>query len=204
MNQPHRNIRAAALLALSGLVAATGCRAQAPPSPSGSPSPVYNKETGKLEQLLSDRDGDGKVDTRAFMDGTRIVRIEIDRNGDGRPDRWEYYSAPLPDGSPTVIERAEEANGPDATKVTRHEFYDLGVLRAVDDDTDADGRPDKWETYAQGRLAKVDMDLSGRGKPDHRLIYDESGEVTPEIDPKGTGDFVPVPSTEPSPARGPK
>jgi hypothetical protein len=188
---------------LSGLVAATGCRAQAPPSSSGL-SPVYNKETGKLEQLLSDRNGDGKVDTRAFMEGTRIVRIEIDRNGDGRPDRWEYYSAPLPDGSPTVIERAEEANGPDPTKVTRHEFYDRGVLRTVDDDTDADGRPDKWESYEQGRLARVDMDLSGHGKPDHRLIYDESGDVTPEIDLKGNGDFVPVPSPEPSPARGPQ
>ena len=27
------------------------------------------------------------------MDGSRVVRIEIDQNEDGRIDRWEYYDA---------------------------------------------------------------------------------------------------------------
>ena len=53
-------------------------------------TPVYNKTDGKLEQVLSDSDGDGKIETRAFMDGRKLLRIEIDRNADDRADRWEY------------------------------------------------------------------------------------------------------------------
>jgi hypothetical protein len=178
-----------------GLALAAGCRPQAPERPAGAPTPVYNKDTGVLEQLVSDRNGDGKPDTWAFMDGTRIVRIEIDRNGDGRPDRWEYYSQPLPDGSPTTIERADEANGADGTTVTRHEVYDQGTLRTVEEDTDGDGRVDKWESYTDGHLSRVDLDLTGKGKPTRRLIYDASGDVTSvEVDPDGDGVFSPASS----------
>src|ERR1700722_17543982 len=53
--------------------------------------PVYDKETGKLQLLKYDAKGDGKVDTWSYMDGARIVRIEIDKDGDGKIDRWEYY-----------------------------------------------------------------------------------------------------------------
>lgn len=170
-----------------------GCSAPAAP-PAGAPTPVYNKVTGVLEQLVSDRNGDGKPDTWAFMSGTRITRIEIDRNGDGRPDRWEYYTAPLADGSPTVIERADEANAEDATTVTRHERYAGGVLQSVDDDTDGDGRPDKWETYDSGRLARVDLDLAGRGTPTRRLVYSADGTMTQvEVDPDGDGQFTVAP-----------
>src|SRR5471030_584754 len=53
--------------------------------------PVYDKETGKLQLLKYDSNGDGKVDTWSYMDGARVVRIEIDKDGDGKIDRWEYY-----------------------------------------------------------------------------------------------------------------
>lgn len=180
-------------MGLLGLALVAGCRPQAPEKPAGAPTPVYNKDTGVLEQLVSDRNGDGKPDTRAFMEGTRIVRIEIDRNGDGRPDRWEYYSKPLPDGSPTTIERADEANGADGTTVTRHEVYDRGALRSVEEDTDDDGRIDKWESYEYGHLSRVDLDLAGKGKPTRRLTYDATGAVTSvEVDPDGDGVFSPA------------
>jgi hypothetical protein len=165
-------------LGMLAVALAAACHSQAPEKPAGAPTPVYNKDTGVLEQLVSDRNGDGKPDTWAFMDGTRIVRIEIDRNGDGRPDRWEYYSKPLPDGSPTTIERAEEANGADGTTVTRREVYEQGVLSTVEEDTDENGRVDKWESYDRGRLARVDLDLTGQGKPTRRLTYDANGAVT--------------------------
>jgi hypothetical protein len=167
-------------------------RAAAPPI--GAPTPVYNKTTGELEQLISDRNGDGRPDTWAYMTGTRITKIDIDRNGDGRPDRWEYYSAPPADGSPTLIERADEANGDNGQAITRHERYVGGVLQSVDDDMDGDGRPDKWETYEGGRLARVDMDLTGRGTPTRRLIYGADGTTTRvEVDPDGDGQFAVAP-----------
>lgn len=71
--------------------------------------PQYNRDTGRLTSVQVDRDKDGKFEARAFMDGTRIQRIEIDDNADGKPDRWEYYG-PAPSGSDSVILRAEEAS----------------------------------------------------------------------------------------------
>src|SRR5207249_251556 len=127
--------------------------------------------TGRLEQLTADRDEDGKIDTRAFMDGVHLKYIELDRNNDGRPDRWEYYAASTPTAASgagagvafdkhTMLERADEANGPDKT-ITRREFYDHGVLQRVDEDTDFDGQLDKWEQYENGALVRMDLDLTG-------------------------------------------
>lgn len=44
--------------------------------------------------------GYGKPNIWSFMDGTRLVRMEFDPNGDDVIDRWEYYA---PDGT---LERA--------------------------------------------------------------------------------------------------
>jgi hypothetical protein len=184
-----------AMLAL-GLVMAAACQSRTPAPVAGAPTPVYNPQTGRLEQLVSDRDGDGKVDTWAFMNGANVSRIEIDRNHDGLPDRWEYYGLPAAASAPPRIERAEEANGPDGKTVTRHEQYDAGILRAVDEDTDADGRADKWESYQDGRLARVDLDLSGDGVADQRLIYGANGDVVSVAsDADGDGVFTTAPKT---------
>src|SRR5579862_5481774 len=55
--------------------------------------PVYDRQTGKLQLLKFDSKGSGKIDTWSYMDGPRVVRIEIDTDGDGQIDRWEYYGA---------------------------------------------------------------------------------------------------------------
>jgi len=151
---------------------------------------VYSKETGRLEELTADRNGDGKVDTRAFMDGVRVERVEVDRNRDGRPDRWEYYGPNTASGAPQ-IERAEEsdANG----RITLREYYEVGRIARVEEDTDGDDRVDKWEYYAQGVLSRVELDLEGHGKPTQRLIYGAVGNVKSiESDPEGDGTFAPV------------
>jgi len=152
-----------------------GCGRAPAPAESPAVTPVYNADTGRLEEILSDRDGDGRNETRAFMDGTRLDRIEIDRNGDGVVDRWEHYAMA---GEPpaAVITRAEEAGGagPD---VTRWEYYEEGHLTRVEEDTSLDGRVDKWEIYEGGRLARVDLDLAGTGRPTRRLIYAADGSV---------------------------
>ena len=155
-------------------------------------SPVYNQQTGKLEQLLSDRDHDGIAETRAFMDGGVIKSIEIDRNHDGTPDRWEYYGPPQGATNPAspaanIIDHAEEANGP-TDRITRREFYLNGVIDRVIDDADGDGQPDKWEQYDHGVLVQVDLDLDGKGRPTRRLHYDAHGNVTSiETNPKIDG-----------------
>ena len=188
-------MRALVLVLIAASVGSSGCGFRREPGPTV--TPVYNGENGKLEQLLSDRDGDGKAETRAFMDGAILRRIEIDRDGDGRPDRWEFYlGAPaatrgVPIAAP-IIERAEEANGPDG-HVTRREFYNRGLIQRVEDDTDANGRIDKWESYEGGELVRVELDLIGKGNPTQRLVYGLGGAVIRvESDPDGDGKFEPV------------
>jgi hypothetical protein len=156
----------------------------------GKPVPHYNRDTGRLERITADRNGDGRLDTWAWMDGLQTTRIEIDRDADGRPDRWEHYVPnPRPDGAPpSLIERAEESDGRGGP-VTRREFFDLGVIARVEEDTDGDGRPDKWEHYAGGALARLELDVAGRGFPSRRLIYAADGSVRTEEDPDGDGRF---------------
>jgi hypothetical protein len=175
-------------------VAACGGPAAAPAA-DGRPAPVYDPTTGRLKELVSDRNKDGKPDMWAYMDGPQIERIEIDRNGDGRIDRWEHYG-PLPAGAaanaaPPLV-RAEEANGLD-DRITRREFYVRGAIDRVEEDADSDGRADKWEQYKAGALARVDLDLQGKGFADRRLIYGPGGAVDAiEDDSDGDGRFVPV------------
>ncbi|MCC7007735.1 MAG: hypothetical protein IT184_02870 [Acidobacteria bacterium] len=166
---------------------------------------VYNRQTGRLEQLKADTDGNGTLDATAHLDGTALKDIEIDRDGDGLPDRWEYYG-PGTSGAGAaankfdrwaVILRAEEASRPDAPR-TRREHYDRGILQRVEEDTDLDGRMDKWEFYTRGDLSRVELDLSGKGVADRRLIYGPTGDVIRiERDRRGDGHFEPMEEPRP-------
>jgi hypothetical protein len=199
----HKRLRAR--LAVVSLVTSVGvfgsaCHEKARAEDTSALTPIYSKQTGRLEQLAADRDGNGKLDTHAAMDGVRLRFVAIDRNEDGRPDRWEYYSDGVSgpesrsvafDKSTTLI-RAEEANGP-GEAVTRREVYAHGAIQGVEEDTDFDGRIDKWETYQAGALVRMDLDLSGRGTPDRRLVYGANGSLDHvERDIKGDGHFEPV------------
>jgi len=179
-------------------------------------TPEYDQTTGKLKLLKYDSNGNGKVDTWSYMDGARIVRIEIDKDEDGKIDRWEYYNADQklekigasraqngkedawsylgPDGTIARIEVSTKHDG----KVTRIEHYQKDVLVAAEEDDDEDGKLDKWETYEGDHLSMIAFDTQHRGTPDRRLIYGPNGSARLEVDPNGTGQFVPVnPQTNP-------
>ncbi len=190
--RPPRALRLAAGLTLAiGAVVCGGAPPNAPATsgqpaastPATSPTASYNEQNGKLSELDFDRNGDGKVDTRAYMDGVLVKSIEIDRDGNGKTDRWEYYepvmSGSAPAGSPdghSVIVRAEEANAKNG-RVNRREFYSQGLIARVEEDTNSDGRIDKWETYTDGLVATVDLDLKHRGRPERRLVYRPDGSL---------------------------
>lgn len=182
--------------------AALACGGSAPPPPAEGPDvvPSYNPQTGRLERLTSDRNGDGRVDAWAYMDGRRVERFEVDRDADGVVDRTEHYETPpmADTAAPlagAVIVRAEESAGPDRP-VTRREFYEAGVLQRVEEDTDGDGRVDKWEQHTNGVLSRMDLDLRKRGSADRRLIYTPRGDVERvEADADGDGVFEPVTTT---------
>jgi hypothetical protein len=193
------------LIALVSLLG--GCRGQ-----NGSLQPIYDPATGKLELLKYDANGNGTVDTWSYMDGRRILRIEVDGNEDGKLDRWEYYDAnqrlekvgtsrladgvedtwlyPGADGAAARLELSTRRDG----GIDRTEYYVKSILVRAEEDSDGDRKIDKWETYADGRLSSVAFDTTRRGKPDRRLVYGADGSATVEVDATGSGEFMAVKS----------
>lgn len=180
--------------------------------------PTYDKKTGKLTQLTFDRDHDGKIDTWTDMDGKRPIMSRIDLNEDGKIDRWEYYDekgvlykvgfSRKDDGKPDAwaykgpdgnVSRVEISSTGDEKKIDRWEHYDGSLagpngdatvtLVSAEEDTDGDGRPDRWETYEKGELVSVSFDERHTGHPTRRLVYKNGTVVSIESDPDGRGVF---------------
>src|SRR5207342_1019789 len=127
---------------------------------------TYDKKTGKLTELTYDRNKNGVIDTWTDMDGSTPLRSRIDLDEDGKIDRWEYYddkgglakvgfsranngkadawAYSAPDGS---VARIDISSTADEHRIDRREFYVHGSLLRVEEDTNGDGRVDKWETY---------------------------------------------------------
>lgn len=170
--------------------------------------PTYDSTTGKLVELTFDANGNGVIDTWTTMDGARPVLTRIDRNEDGKVDRWEHYG---PDGRLVKvgysrgdtgvadawafegpdgrIERIEISSTADEARIDRREFYDATGLVRAEDDTNGDGRVDKWETYEAGALRTAAFDEDGDGRPDRRFTYERGELVLIESEPDGAGAF---------------
>jgi len=151
-----------AFLLLVGVMTGSGCGTA--PDETSRIEPVYSQTTGRLELLKYDADGDGTVDTWSYMDGARVLRIELDGDQDSRIDRWEYY------GPDQQIEKIGVSTKPGG-RADRFEYYENGVLTRAEGDTNGDGRIDKWEVYDGPRLASVSFDTTQRGSPDRRVVY---------------------------------
>jgi hypothetical protein len=180
--------------------------------------PTYDQSTGKLIQLTSDRNKNGRIDTWTDMDGSRPLRSRVDLDEDGRIDRWEYYDATgalvkvgfsrthegkpdawaFADGNGRIV-RVEVSSTADERHIDRWEHFDPasagqdaaapGPLAAVEEDANGDGRPDKWERYANGVLATVAFDENFDGRADRRLTYDDGRLVRIESEPDASGTF---------------
>jgi hypothetical protein len=171
---------------------------------------TYDQQTGRLKELTYDANKNGRIDTWTDMDGTRPIRARIDRNEDGKLDRWEYYDdkgqlakvgfSRSNDGKPDAWAfsgadgkgvRVEISSSKDETKIDRWERYEpkgtspdtMGGLLEADEDTNADGKPDKWETYQGGALKTAVFDENHDGKPDRRLTYAGGTLVLIETEP---------------------
>jgi hypothetical protein len=210
----NSNINPRRWLPLIVMLAAAGCSSERDEARQRI-SPEYGAD-GRLQLLKYDSQGNGKVDTWSYMDGTRVVRIEIDQDGDGRIDRWEHYR---PDqrieklgfsrrhngiedawsftGGDGRVERIELSTHQNNV-VDRIEHYEHGLMVRAEEDSNGDGAIDKWESYDGQRLASVAFDTLHRGMPDRRLTYSPAGVATLEIDRRGDGRFAPVSSAAPA------
>jgi hypothetical protein len=178
---------------------------------------TYDQSTGRLKELTYDANKNGRIDTWTDMDGTRPIRARIDRNEDGKLDRWEYYDekgqltkvgfSRSDDGKPDAwafagpdgkVVRIEMSSARDETKVDRWEQYEpkgagpegVGALLESREDTNGDGKPDKWETYDGGALKTASFDEDRDGRPDRRLTYAGGTLVSIESQPDAAGAYA--------------
>ena len=80
-------------------------------------------------------------------------------------DRWETYDPATPGA------------GPDSAQ----------SLVAVEEDSNGDGRADRWEKYSAGRLQTASFDENRDGRIDRRLTYQEGTLVLIESEPDAAG-----------------
>lgn len=173
-------------------VVLAGCHSPAE-GPRATIQPEYDSKTGRLKRLHYDSNGNGRTDTWSLMDGARVIRVDIDKDEDGRIDRWEHYGPgntliivgfsrlndgvedawtyANPDGTVARIQISTRRNG----QINRTEFYDRNVLVRAEEDSNLDGKLDKWETFEDGRLAIVAVDTIGQGTPNRRVIHSADG-----------------------------
>jgi hypothetical protein len=179
--------------------------------------PTYDHVTGRLRELTFDANANGRVDTWTDMDGAKPLRSRIDRNEDGKIDRWEHYGADgrlakigfsrndggKPDawafsGSDGKVQRIEISSTADESRIDRWEYYDplragpdgRGALARAEEDTNRDGKRDKWETYEGGAIKTVAFDENGDGVADRRFTYAGSSVRLIESDPDASGRFA--------------
>jgi len=169
--------------------------------------PTYDGKTGKLTQLIFDRNRNGVMDTWTEMDGSRPIRSRIDQDEDGKIDRWEYYDdqgkilkvgfSRANDGKPDAwsFPGADRHDRPrrDLLDGRREGDRSLGVLHgepgscASNRNTTGDGRVDMWETYEAGALKTAAYDENGDGRPDRRLTYNDGQLALIESEPDASG-----------------
>jgi hypothetical protein len=96
---------------------------------------------GRLQRIVYDRNADGRAEVVTLFAATgKPLRAEIDTDGDGIVDRWEYFRA---DGTLEKVGLSRRKNG----KPDEWDFPDAaGALARRELDEDGDGAVDRVET----------------------------------------------------------
>ena len=131
-----------------------------------------------------DRNEDGKIDRWEYYDEhSNLVKVGLSRGDTGAPDAWAFASV---DGK---THRLEISSSADEKKIDRWEHYVGETIATAEEDTNHDGVVDKWETYEGGALKTASLDENGDGKPDRRLSYADGSLVAIDSDPDASGAF---------------
>jgi hypothetical protein len=87
-----------------------------------------------------------------------------------------------------VVVRSLDADRDGAPEEIRYYDARTGALLRLEEDTDYDGRIDRWTRYQAGAVAEVERDTDGDGRIDERQWYGSDGRMTRrEVDRDGDG-----------------
>jgi hypothetical protein len=129
-----------------------------------------------------DDNHDGKPDHFSTYRNGKIAKVEVDRNFDGKIDKWEFFDR---EGRPERMELDENFDG----KPDLWYFYENGSLRRVEQDTDFNGQPDWFYFYENSLLVRADCRPNGSKIVTRRRLY-EHGVLREEwVDEDRDGKF---------------
>jgi hypothetical protein len=144
-----------------GCLAAGACASEAP-----APHPSYDSVTRRLVRLDADTTGDGRPDARTFLDGGRLFRAEIVADGSWRVTRWEYFD------ERSELVQVGTSSAHDGIEDTWTSRVDDEGERAVYVSTARDRRVDRREYFRGDELVRVEQDTSGDGRIDKWEHYE--------------------------------
>jgi hypothetical protein len=153
----------ACLASTASLVVFMGCT----PQPEQGVRGVYDEQTRELVRLDLDRDGDGRIDVRTYTIGSLPIRTEVDDDGDGDVDRWEYL-----DSNGRLRAVGSSSSGRADLEDTWTWIVDGNGERRVDRSRDRDRRVTRREFYRDDRLVRADEDTNGDGLPDKWEVFE--------------------------------
>ena len=164
----------------------------------------FNAAAQGVKVIKEDTDKDGRIDRIAHLDPTgNLVKLEADRDGDGRMDTFQYYEK----GVLMRVEKDSDADGNvdekdilEKGKRTLHEKLDtlgrpVGAIRFDEQerplrwerDTTGDGRFDTIHHYENGALTLVTKDTTGGGKANFWQKFKDEKPVEQKADRDGDG-----------------
>ena len=154
----------------------------------GKPEEVryFDEKTKQLVRVEEDRDYNGRIDVWSVYEGGALAARELDENGDGKPDAWERYA----NGRMLSREVDRDGNG------VRDAFYVYQGDALVEErhDTKGSGRIDRVVHYAGRHLASTEEDRDGNGAMDTWSKYGLDGrsvEVVVQVERDAKGDGKP-------------
>lgn len=142
---------------------------------------AYYDHWGRLERIEVDSNGDGKPDRISYHMGRKQpVRVDVDTDFDGRIDRWEYYDD---DGKLVKVGAARRGGSPDMWMVLDEQGH---VVRREYDD-DHTGKINRAEVLDDGQVTLTEVDSDRDGRINRWQHWSHGRLTSEELDTNGDG-----------------
>jgi antitoxin component YwqK of YwqJK toxin-antitoxin module len=117
------------------------------------------KDIDRLVRKELDINGDGKIDiSRAYDEREQISREALDLDFDSKVDQVNFYEKGV------IVRKERDLSS--AGKPSLWLFYEKGKLVRRERDTNGDGRVDYWEYWENEQVDRIGEDLDGDGNVD--------------------------------------